>query len=259
MEKIPEGARREDVLLYAKKEYGTDPEHLWAHFPDYAVLRRAEDRKWYAILMDVRRSRFSLPGDGTVEVLNVKCSEEMLAPLLSEKGIFPAYHQAKGRWISALLDGSLPAELVFSLLDMSYQAAKKGAARKPRSLGRREWLVPSNTKYCDMERLFDRSDTTLWKQTSRVSVGDTVLLYVGAPVSAVLYRCRVLEADIPYDYTEGALTIRRAMRLKLIHRFERDELSAGVLSDYGVSSVRGARGVPEELSERVAALCGGAR
>ena len=39
---------------------------------------------------------------------------------------------------------------------MSYQAAKKGAARKPRSLGRREWLVPSNTKYCDMERLFDR-------------------------------------------------------------------------------------------------------
>ncbi len=33
-------------------------------------------------------------------------------------------------------------------------------------------------------------------------------MYVGAPVSAILYKCKVAETDIPYDYRDGNLTIK---------------------------------------------------
>lgn len=35
---------------------------------------------------------------------------------------------------------------------------------------------------------------------------------VGAPVSAVLYKCKVTESDIPYNYQEENLTITALMK-----------------------------------------------
>ena len=35
---------RQDVLAYAKKEYGTDPVHLWQSNPDYEVLRHKAEQ-----------------------------------------------------------------------------------------------------------------------------------------------------------------------------------------------------------------------
>ena len=33
-------------------------------------------------------------------------------------------------------------------------------------------------------------------------------MYVGAPVSAILYKCKVTETDIPYRYSDENLTIK---------------------------------------------------
>ena len=44
---------RADILAYAKENYNTDPERLWAKYPEYEVLRHRKNQKWYAILMDV--------------------------------------------------------------------------------------------------------------------------------------------------------------------------------------------------------------
>ena len=64
---------RSDVLCYAAKEYGTQPEHLWLSLPDYAVLRHGNNRKWYALFMDVPRKKLGPPGEGIADVLEVKC------------------------------------------------------------------------------------------------------------------------------------------------------------------------------------------
>ena len=79
------------------------------------------------------------------------------------------------------------------LLDRSHSLTAQGAGTKPPA-GGRTWLIPANPKYYDVEAAFAAQDTIRWKQSSRVAVGDTIYLYVAAPVSAILYQCKAVEA-----------------------------------------------------------------
>ncbi len=36
---------KEELVEYAKKVYGTEPECLWKQYPDYAVLRMQDTKK----------------------------------------------------------------------------------------------------------------------------------------------------------------------------------------------------------------------
>ena len=87
-----------------------------------------------------------------------------------------------------------------------------------------------------------------WKQSSSIAVGDTVFMYVAAPVSAILYKCRAVEVDIPCSYDDGKVRMTRAMRIKLLQTYDRQRFSLERLKDYGVYSVRGPRSVPNSLS-----------
>lgn len=116
---------RQDILQYAEDSYGTTAEYLWEDTPTAAVLRHKTNRKWYAILMEVPTVRLGLSGEGTVDVLNVKCDPLLIGSLLQSKGFLPAYHMSKAHWISILLDGSLSAEDIFPLVDLSFQMTEK--------------------------------------------------------------------------------------------------------------------------------------
>jgi len=109
---------RSVVYEYVKRKYKCEPEYPWSD--SNAVLRHKDSRKWFALFMDVRRSYLKLDGEGTVEVLNLKCDPMLITSLLNEKGFLPAYHMSKLHWISVLLDGTVPDGKVFSLLDLSY-------------------------------------------------------------------------------------------------------------------------------------------
>ena len=75
-------------------------------------------------------------------------------------------------------------------------------------------------------------------------------MYVGAPVSAVLYKCKVTETNIPYQYQDENLTITALMKIRLLKRYAPEQFTFEVLkSEYGIFAVRGPRGVPNSLSE----------
>lgn len=113
-------ADRESLLAYVKEKYATLPEFLWPRQPRYAVLRHAENGKWYGVLMSVRASRLGLPGTGEVDVVNVKSSFAPDMLLSGVAGAFPAYHMNKRHWITLALDGSFPEEELCRLVDESY-------------------------------------------------------------------------------------------------------------------------------------------
>ena len=121
---------RAEVFRYAAEQYGTLPEYPWARLPDHAVLRRQDNRKWFALLMPVGRDKLGLPEDGTVDVLNVKCDPLLTGALRREPGILPAYHMNKDKWISVLLDGAVPLEEIFRLIDLSYQLTGPAKRKK---------------------------------------------------------------------------------------------------------------------------------
>lgn len=254
--KIKNKSYRDDILEYALKEYKTKPEYPWMSLPGYAVLRHSSNKKWYGIIMNVSQEKIGLSGQGIIDILDIKCDPVLLGSLMSEKGILPAYHMHKGNWITVLLDGSVDRDLILSLLQMSYELTTKKQTHKKTGYRRNtEWIVPANPKYYDLEKAFSESETILWKQSNNILVGDIVYLYVAAPVSAIRYKCRAVETDIPYEYDDGKVHMSRVMKIKLLHKFMGEELSFNMLKEYGIYAIRGPRSIPNTLSHKIQEVC----
>lgn len=115
---------RQDILDYAGREFGTEPEYLWVRYPNYAVLRHAGNSKWYAIIADIPKTKAGLSGDGVVDILDVKCETALIGMLLKTSGYIPAYHMNKQNWIGIRLDGSVSDDEVFRMLDRSFDLTK---------------------------------------------------------------------------------------------------------------------------------------
>ena len=129
---------------------------------------------------------------------------------------------------------------------------KSKTPAKPKVRPPKEWVVPANPKFYDIIHAFDNAEVIDWKQGSGILVGDTVYMYVAAPVSAILYKCEVLETDIPFSFADENLTIRALMKIKLIRRYIPDAFTFEKLKDnYGVTAIRGPRGIPENLSRKL--------
>ncbi len=124
---------REEVFSYVKSAYDILPDYPWQD--ENAVLRHPENRKWFAVVLAAKRESLGLLGEGTLELLNLKCDPLLLGSIRSEPGFFPAYHMNKEKWVSAALDGSASEEKILALLDESY-ALTLGLSKKRK--GRQE-------------------------------------------------------------------------------------------------------------------------
>ena len=202
-----------------------------------------------ALQAGVSGDKVGVPDTEYVDVINLKVDDMFFRDLIiQEEGIMPAYHMNKMHWISVLLDGTVPEERVFDLIDMSFLATAS-AKKKEKIRPPKEWIIPANPKYFDIVHAFDNTDTINWKQGAGIKKGDTVFMYVAAPVSAVLYKCKVLETDIPYEHENKYITIKSLMKIRLKKRYAPDRFTFDVLKgEYGIYAVRGPRGIPNSLS-----------
>ena len=123
---------REELEAYILNHYSTEPDYPWADTPRAAVFRHVANLKWFALVMEVPRDKLGLRLAGTkkLDIVNFKCDPILIASLRGETGIFPAYHMNKASWITAALDGSVPAETIELLLDVSYELTKPKPRRK---------------------------------------------------------------------------------------------------------------------------------
>ena len=132
---------REELEAYIQNHYATLPDYPWVDTPRAAVFRHVANRKWFALMMEVPQDKLGLAGTEKLDIVNFKCDPILIASLRGETGIFPAYHMNKASWITAALDGSVPAETIELLLDVSYGLTKPKPRRKP--VNRKE---PDDTK-----------------------------------------------------------------------------------------------------------------
>lgn len=241
---------REKVFAWIKKKYKASPEYLWARYPGDAVFRHSDNQKWFALIMSVPGNKLGLNTGEIVDILNVKISDLFLADtLVQQEGFFRGYHMGRGSWISVLLDGTVAFEEICRWVEESYIATASRATRQ-KLRPPKEWIVPANPKYYDIEAAFSDTDEIEWKQGKGIKTGDVVFMYVAAPVSAILYKCSVTETDIPYLFDDGKVHMTNLMRIKLLKRYKPEEFTFEILGrDYGIFAVRGPRGIPESLSE----------
>ena len=85
---------REQLEKYLCETYAADRDHPWIKYPNYAVFRHGDNRKWFAVIMEIPQSRLGLDGDEMMAVVNFKCDPALIGSLRMESGFFPAYTPA---------------------------------------------------------------------------------------------------------------------------------------------------------------------
>ncbi len=116
-------AQSKAVMRYVLDKYGDAPEFLWEKLPDAAVLRRKDKGKWYAVFMKVPLDKFIPSAEGVAEIADLRVNPDDMQTLTKSAGIFVGYHMNKKHWISVVLDGSVPIEKIYALIDYSYSKA----------------------------------------------------------------------------------------------------------------------------------------
>lgn len=121
---------RMELGKYIQDNYNVKPDYPWVKYPNYEVYRHGNNKKWFALVMDVPKNKLGLQEEDILGIVNFKCDPILLGSLLNEKGFFPAYHMSKVSWISVALDGSVEDEEITMLLDMSFDATASKIRKK---------------------------------------------------------------------------------------------------------------------------------
>lgn len=114
---------KESFIVYCNHAFGTSPDYPFDEDFETAVLRHADNRKWFALLMKVSRRKFGFDSDETVDIVNLKLPVEMFGSFGKDDGVYPAYHMNKLHWISVLLPDASDETIAF-LTGVSYEATK---------------------------------------------------------------------------------------------------------------------------------------
>ncbi len=238
---IFEQSNRIEKLI--KEKYGDEPEFVWEKDPGCAIFRNKDSKKWYGIIMNINKCKIEENSTEEIEIINIKLEPNEIENLLNQEGFYPAYHMNKKYWITIILDNTLSDENIMNLIEKSYSytISKKN----------NEWIVPANPKYFDIEKALRKEDTITWKQSTDIKVNDVVYLYVAQPYSSIMYKFKVIEVNIPYKYKDENLKIQKIMKIDLITRYEKGEISFSKLKEFGINAVRGPRYMPLNLSQYI--------
>ncbi|MDE5539630.1 MAG: MmcQ/YjbR family DNA-binding protein [Bacilli bacterium] len=201
---ITEQANR--ITKRIMESYHDEPEFLWEKFPGYGIFRNPVNEKWYGAILNIDKSKIDKKHTGEIEVINLKLDEEEIPSLLKKKGFYPGYHMNKKNWVTITLDDTLSDDEIMKYVSISHKYTETP----------NEWIVPANPNYYDVINCFNNKDIVEWKQSNDIKVGDMVYLYVGSPYSAILYKCEAIEVNIPYEYKDKNLAIKRVMKIKLL-------------------------------------------
>jgi len=113
-----------ELIEYVSMQYGRDLEYLWPKFTDNAIWRRADNEKWFGLLMVVNKNKIDHGGDASpVEILGMRCAPDMLDFIVDGKIVFPGWHMNKRHWITIILDGRMKTGQIKKLLDASFGIA----------------------------------------------------------------------------------------------------------------------------------------
>lgn len=129
----------------------------------------------------------------------------------------------------------------------------------------KEWIVPCNPKYYDISGAFEKMNNLDWKQSNKnIQPEDIVYIYVGKPVQAIMYKCKVNKvnlSDIEIDDSEFIIdgtnyeTYERHMELELIRKYDKNDISVEKMKENGIKgNIQCTRKAEPELSDYIKTL-----
>lgn len=124
----------------------------------------------------------------------------------------------------------------------------------------KHWIYPANPKYYDLEAAFKEKETP-WPMSSKVNVGDNVYIYAGNPYKQILFKCEVLDINLPevvvmdiakkFIKVEGKSSKKKFMLLNTIKDFEMNEVSPLSFSNLRQNGLKGSIMGPQCLENNI--------
>ncbi|MNC68431.1 hypothetical protein D3C75_1190260 [compost metagenome] len=104
---------RENIIQYCLEKKGADPTHPFGL--DSLVIK--VEGKMFALIFE---NNLKQP------IINLKCDPVIAANLREQhEQVRPGYHMNKKHWNSVTLDGSVPEQDIYLMIDHSYQLVVK--------------------------------------------------------------------------------------------------------------------------------------
>jgi hypothetical protein len=120
---IFKSTQSKEVISYVRDRYSDELEYLWKKFPDNAVWRRKDTKKWYGAILTVSKSKLGLESSEIAEILDLRIQPQKMEELLSNENYYPGWHMNKKNWYTIILDGSVETEEIYKCIDESYRLA----------------------------------------------------------------------------------------------------------------------------------------
>lgn len=109
---------------------------------------------------------------------------------------------------------------------------------------------------------FDTLHKLDWKQSSsQISVGDTVYIYVSAPIQAVLYKCAVKKVNLPECKIDDSAFVvsgevfqnyKRYMELEEVKKYAPNQITMDKLRLYGMKGrIQSQRRIPPLVQQYI--------
>ena len=116
---------QQEIVAFALSQENTAADTPFAGDAQTTVLRHADTKKWFGILLAVPKRYFG-EGEGSEVCLNAKCPPELSAMLRqSYAGILPAYNMNKEQWGTVRLGCGVPDEEIRNILLLSRELTRK--------------------------------------------------------------------------------------------------------------------------------------
>ena len=81
---------RNELEAYITEIYSVEGERLFAKYPNFLVFRHSENRKWFAVIMDIPRKNLKLSGEVQTQVVNLKCDTRLIGSFREKPASSPA-------------------------------------------------------------------------------------------------------------------------------------------------------------------------
>ena len=111
------------IIELVQEKYHVKAEFLFGEDEPTAVFRKVVKAKpkWFAFISRCNRKTVTGTSEGKIEILNLRLEASDVDTLITHEHIHRGYHMNKKYWLTIELDTSVDTDMIYALLDKSYQ------------------------------------------------------------------------------------------------------------------------------------------
>ncbi len=119
-----------EIEAYILRNFEAVTDHSFEGDPTVTIFRRLDNNQRFAATKNVGCRSVNVERAGRIDILNLCVSPRLVATLREREGFRPAWRMNRNKWVTILLDGTVPDDEICAYIEEGYKnAGKKGGKR----------------------------------------------------------------------------------------------------------------------------------